>query len=92
MNWIFSLRFCILQAIKNWSRRRPGNETSYVKLESPKKQHCARGGTNNEGRHHLLLLHKQVHDKRGIAESLHAYINTAGLTAPEVGIFSEEIS
>ena len=28
----------------------------------------------NEGRHHLLLLHKQVHDKRDIAESLHAYI------------------
>jgi len=22
----FSLRFCILQAIKNWRRRRPGNE------------------------------------------------------------------
>ena len=49
-------------------------------------------GLTNEGRHHWLLLHKQVHDKRGIAESLHAYINMAGLTAPEVGIFSEEIS
>ena len=30
-----------------------------------KKQHCARGGPKNEGRHHLLLL--QVHDNRGIA-------------------------
>ena len=29
----------------------------------------------NEGRHHLLLLHKQVYVKRGIAESLHTYIN-----------------
>ena len=25
----FSLCFCILQAIKNWSRRRPGNEASW---------------------------------------------------------------
>ena len=29
--------------------------------------------------HHLLLLHKQVHDKRGIAESQHAYIYRARL-------------
>ena len=28
----------------------------------------------NEVRHHSLLLHKQAHDKRDIAESLHAYI------------------
>ena len=28
-------------------------------------------GLTNEGRHHLLLLCKQAHDKRGIAESLH---------------------
>ena len=49
-------------------------------------------GLTNEGRHHWQLLHKQVHDKRGIAESLHAYINTAGLAASELGIFSEEIS
>ena len=28
----------------------------------------------NEGRHHLLLLHKQVHNKRGIAESLYGQI------------------
>ena len=25
----------------------------------------------NESRHYLLPLHKQVHDERGIAESLH---------------------
>ena len=50
-----------------------------------KKQH--------EGRHApLLLLHKQVHDKRGIAESLHAQITRARLTACEVGVFSREIS
>ena len=32
-------------------------------------------GLANEGRHHLLLLHKQALDKRGIAEPLHEYIN-----------------
>ena len=32
-------------------------------------------GLTNEDRHHFLLLHKQVHDKRGIAESRQAYIN-----------------
>ena len=31
-------------------------------------------GLTNEGRHHLLLLHKQAHDNRGIAESLHTII------------------
>ena len=44
-----------------------------------------------EGRHHLLLLHKQTHDKKSIAESLYAHTNkarlTARLTACEVGIF-----
>ena len=40
----------------------------------------------------LLLLHKQVHDERGIAESLHAQITRARLTACEVGIFLTEIS
>ena len=49
-------------------------------------------GLTNEGRHHLLLLRKQVHDKRGIAESLHAQITRARLTACEVGVFSREIS
>ena len=44
----------------------------YVKQEAA---HCARGGLVNEGRHRL---HKQAHDKRGIAESLHGYI-TIGL-------------
>ena len=40
-----------------------------------------------EGRHSLLSLHKQVHDKRGIAESQHEYISMARLTACEVGVF-----
>ena len=34
--------------------------------------------------------HEQVHDKRGIAESLHVYINRARLTVCEVGLFSRE--
>ena len=37
-------------------------------------------GLTDEGRHHLLSLHKQAHDKRGIAESLHAQITRARLT------------
>ena len=49
-------------------------------------------GLTNEGRHHLLLSHKQVHDKSGIAESLHAYITRAKLTVYEVGVFSRDIS
>ena len=49
-------------------------------------------GLTNEGRHNLLLLHEQVHDKRGIAESLHTYITRARLTACEVSVFSREIS
>ena len=40
-------------------------------------------GLTNEGRHHLLLLHKQAHH---IVGSLPAHINRAGLTACEVGI------
>ena len=44
-------------------------------------------GLTNEGRHHLLFLHKQVHDKRGIEEPLYAYITRAKLTACEVGVF-----
>ena len=35
---------------------------------------------------------KQAHDKRDIAESLHAQITRARLTACEVGVFSREIS
>ena len=31
-------------------------------------------GLANEGKHHLLILHKQAHDKRSIAELMHAYI------------------
>ena len=34
----------------------------------------------------------QVHNKRGIAGSLHAYINKARLTKCEVGVFLREIS
>ena len=46
-----------------------------------------------EGRHEpLLLLHKQAHDKRDIAESLHVQITRARLTACEVGVISREIS
>jgi len=47
-------------------------------------------GLINEGRYHLLLLHKQVHDKRGFAESLHVYINSFRLSVCvrcEVGVF-----
>ena len=41
-----------------------------------KKQHTVQEeGLVNEGRHRL---HKQAHDKRGIAKSLHGYI-TIGL-------------
>ena len=41
----------------------------------------------NEGRYHLLLLHEQAHDKRGIVESLQAYIARVRVTACKVGIF-----
>ena len=34
-------------------------------------------GLTNEGKHHLLLLHNQAHDKRGIAELLHVHITRA---------------
>ena len=49
-------------------------------------------GLTNEGRHHLLLLHKQVQDKSGIAESLHAQITRARLPACEVGVFFRDYS
>ena len=49
-------------------------------------------GLKTEGRHHLLLLYKQAHDQRGIAESLHVVLDRASLTAYEVDIFSIEIS
>ena len=38
----------------------------------------------NHSRHHLLLLHKQAHDKRSIKKSLQAYRNTSRLTACEL--------
>ena len=44
----------------------------------------------NKSRQHLLLLHKQAHNKRSIAESLHAYITTARLTVCELGVFSDK--
>ena len=55
---------------------------SYVKQEASKKWSVQEEGLTNEGRHHLLLLHKQAHH---IVGSLPAYINRAGLTACEVG-------
>ena len=39
----------------------------------------------NESRHYLLPLHKQVHDKRGIAESLHTTLIGLELFVCEVG-------
>ena len=36
----------------------------------------------------MLLLHKQAYDKRGIAESLHAYKTRARLIPCEVGVLS----
>ena len=37
----------------------------------------------------LLYQYKQLHDKRGIAESLHAYTTTARLTAGYITIWSD---
>ena len=48
----------------------------------------AEEGLTNKSRHNLLLLHKQVHDKRGIAKSLHAHMNRARLTVCDMGLFS----
>ena len=47
-------------------------------------------GLKNEGRHHLLLLLEQKHDKESIAEV--SYVNRAKPSACEVGVFSREIS
>ena len=49
-----------------------------MQLCQARKQYCARGGTNNEGRHHLLLLHMS---KQVTRELLHVYINGTQLTA-----------
>ena len=51
----------------------------YVKQEALMRQYIARGGTNKGNHHALLLLHKQVHDKKGIAELLHGLTNRAKL-------------
>ena len=57
-----------------------------------KKQQSARE-LKTQGRHYLLLLHMQAQDKKGIAESHHAFINSrARLTACEVGIILSDIS
>ena len=45
-------------------------------------------GLTNEGRHHLLLLYKEIDDKK---HSRH-YMNRARLTACEVGVVLREIS
>ena len=39
----------------------------YVQQKAPRKHHCARGGTKPDT---VCCLHKQVHDKRGVVESL----------------------
>ena len=46
----------------------------------------------NEGRHDLLLLHKQVHDKETLQNHCIHIVNNASLTMCEVGIFSWEVS
>ena len=48
-------------------------------------------GLANEDRDHLLLMNKQPHDKRSIAESLPAYVNRVRSTVCEVGVFLKEI-
>ena len=59
----------------------------YVEQEALKKQAAVQEeGLTNEGKHHMLLLHKQVQDKRII---VHEYITGAGLTEC-VGVFSRE--
>ena len=51
-------------------------------IQEAVKKHLSASGTNR-----LLLLHKQAHDKRSIAESLEAYINRARLSVCEVFFF-----
>ena len=63
---------------------------TYLCRKAPKKQHFVEEGLTNEGRHNLLLLYKQADDKRGIADSLHAYTTRARPTEFEVGVFSTE--
>jgi len=63
-----------------------------IPTNTEKKNTVQEKRLKNEGKTHLLLLYKQAHDKKGIEESMHVYINRARLTAWEVGIFSREIS
>jgi len=44
--------------------RKYAHSTCYQRNSTVQKE-----GLFNEARHHLLLLHKQAHDKRSIAES-----------------------
>lgn len=44
-----------------------------AKQDALKKQNWEEVGLTNEGRNHLLLFHKDHHN-RGIPKSLHAYI------------------
>ena len=49
------------------------------------KQYCTQEeGQTNEGRHQSMLLYKQAHGTRSIADSQHGYIYRASLTACEV--------
>ena len=83
----------LLQRVLFFQKYAHSSTCSYVKQEAPKKWYCARGGTHKKGGHHLLLLHKQTHDKRNIEESLHAYINRARLTVCGGGcIFERSIT
>ena len=56
------------------------NKCCYVSKKHWRSSTGQEEGLTIEGKHNLLLLHKQVHDKRGIAEPLHAYINKTRLT------------
>ena len=81
----------ILQAMQDYC-----STCCYVEQEALKKQAAVQEeGLTNEGKHHMLLLHKQVQnkrviDKRGIEELVHEYITGAGLTGCEIGAFSWE--
>ena len=46
----------------------------------------------NEGRHHLLLSLKQMHERVIENHSMHAHINRARLSVFEVGKFLREVS
>ena len=83
--------------LKNWAKFDSSDFWSFImnftssilcKNAWATQVYCCQETILDEGRHHLLLLHKQTYDKRGIAESLHAYITRAWLTPCEVGVAS----